>query len=169
MDSTQKPTFRVPRAQDDPTICWILLDLSDTLSQLIDTLPSIILLAIDVLGPKMTPLEAVHGTQVAFLPVAESTAVEECARAVTVPDLDAALGEEGSIRFSVDEPEKLFDDAAVEGAFCGEEGEGGVSEGEAERGRGENGEGPSAGAVRADGTRIEDASDEVEILLFLVD
>ena len=170
MDDTHREhTFRIPRAQDNPTIRWILLDLLDTLAQLIDTLPGIILVAIDVLGPKMPPLEAIHGAKVAFPPVAEPVAVEECARAVAVPDLDAALGEQGGVRFPVDKPEKLFDYASVEGAFGSEEGEGGVGEREAEGGRGENGQGSGAGAVRADGTCIEDASDEVKVLLFLVD
>jgi len=117
----------------------------------------------------MAPLEAIHGAQVTFSPVPQPAVVEERARAVAIPDLDAALGEESGIRFPVDEPEELFDDAAVEGAFGGEEGEGGVGEGEAEGGRGEDGEGAGAGAVWADGTCVEDASDEVEVLLFSVD
>ena len=83
----------------------------------------------------MAPLEPIDGAQIAFTLVSQPAGVEKRLGAVAVPDLDAALGEEGGVCFSGDEPEELFDDAAEVGAFGGEEGQGCVGEGKAE-GRG---------------------------------
>ena len=117
--------------------------------ELVDALARVVGLGVDVGGAEMPPLEAVHWAQVAHLAVREAQVVEELARAVAVPDLDALRGE--CVRGCVarDEPEELGDDGFGEDAFCGEEREDGCAaavEGEFERARGEDGVGACAGS-----------------------
>lgn len=63
------------------------------LLQLVDALARVIRLGIDVLGAKVPPLKPVNGAQVADLAVRQTQVVEELARAVAVPDLDAGFTE----------------------------------------------------------------------------
>ena len=62
-------------------------------------------------------------------------------------------------------PEELLDDTAEEGALGGEQGKRVVREGKTERGRGEEGEGACACTVWPWSPCVEDASDEVEVLV----
>lgn len=100
--------------------------------------------------------------------MAQAARLEERGRAVAVPDLDALGGEEGRVCRAADEPEQLLDDAAQEGALGGEEGEGVVCQGKSQgRGR-EEGEGARARAVGSRRAGVEDASDEIQVLLLFV-
>lgn len=67
----------------------------------------------------MSPLEAVHGTEIADFTVGEANAVEVGAGAVAVPDLDAGGGEGEGGGVAGDEPEEFVDDGAGEDAFGG--------------------------------------------------
>ncbi len=104
----------------------------------------------------MPPLEAVDRAQIALAPVAQPALLEELRIPRPVPNpipsqiFTPLRGELLRVRAAADEPDEVLDDAAEEGAFCGEEGEGRVREGEAEVGRCEDGESASAGAVWTD-------------------
>lgn len=89
-----KRTFGVPSAQDDTTISWVLLDLLDTLSKLVNSLIRIILLAIHVLRSKVPPLKAIHRPQVTLASMAQPTALQERFRAIPIPYLDALFGKD---------------------------------------------------------------------------
>jgi hypothetical protein len=146
----------------------MLSNLVDAFLELVDALPRIIGIAIDVRCAEMAPLEPIDGAQIAFTAVSQPAGVEERPGAVSVPDLDAALREEGGVCVSADEPEELFDDAAEVGAFGGEEGQGGVGEGEAEGGGCEEGVCAGAGAVVAGFAVCDGALDEGEVLVLFV-
>ena len=70
-----------------------MLDLVDTLLQLVDTLPRIVRVAVFVRRAKMSPLETVHRPKVALAAVPEPARLQELLRAVPVPDLHALLGQ----------------------------------------------------------------------------
>ena len=161
-------TRRVPRAKNDPSIGGVASNLVDALLELVDTLPLIIGIAINVRRAKMAPLEPIHGPEIALAAVSQPAGLEERLGGVPVPDLDAALREELRVCFTADEPQEFLDDAFEVGAFGGEEGEGGVGEGEAEGGGREDGVCAGAGAVVARFTIGDDALDEGEVLLFFV-
>jgi hypothetical protein len=94
-------------------------------------------------------LEAVHGAEVADLALGQAQVVEELARAVAVPDLDALRGERVRGGVARDEPEELGDDGFGEDALGGEQGEdrGAVAvEGEFEGAWRKDGVGACAGA-----------------------
>ena len=158
----------IPSAQNDPSIGGLTSNLVDAFLELVDALPCIIGIAIDVRHAEMTPLEPIDGAQIALTAVSQPAGFEERLRAVAVPDLDAALREEGRVGFSADEPEELFDDAAEVGAFGGEEGQGCVGEGEAEGGRCEEGVCAGAGAVIAGFAVGDGALDEGKVLVLFV-
>jgi hypothetical protein len=161
-------TGGIPRAEYDAAVGRVVLDLADALPQLVDALPRVVLIAVRVLRAKVAPLETVHGPQIALAAMAQAARLEERGRAVAVPDLDALGGEEGRVCRAADEPEQLLDDAAQEGALGGEEGEGVVCQGKTQgRGR-EEGEGAGAGAVGSRRAGVEDASDEIQVLLLFV-
>jgi hypothetical protein len=91
----------------------------------------------------MPPLEAVHGTEVAYSSVRQADGIKVLARSVAVPDLDAGGGEGEGGCGAGDKPEEFGDDGAQEDAFCCEEGEDGRpvcgGEGEFEGARSEEG------------------------------
>jgi hypothetical protein len=91
--------------------------------QLVNSLSGVICLGIHVLGTKVPPLEAVDGTKVADFAVGETEVVEEFARPIAVPDLDAGFAEGEGGCFAFDEPQELEDDCSREDSFCGEEGQ----------------------------------------------
>ena len=62
-----------------------MLELVDDIGELIDSLAGVVRLGVDVVRAKVAPLEAVHGTEVAYLTVREAEAVEEFAGAVCRP------------------------------------------------------------------------------------
>jgi hypothetical protein len=135
-------------------------------------------------------LEAVHGAEVADLALGQAQVVEELARAVAVPDLDALRGERVRGGVARDEPEELGDDGFGEDALGGEEREdrGAVAvEGELEGARREDGVGACAGAgsrvrlvgeynkwrkgvlpVLAEFALVEDFADQIKVLVFFV-
>jgi hypothetical protein len=71
-ESHQVEVGRIPCAEEDAPVGWVLLDLADDLGQLVDALTGIIALGVDIGCPKMSPLEAVDRSEVALLAVTES-------------------------------------------------------------------------------------------------
>ena len=140
---------RVPGAEDEAAVVGVGAEGVDDAGQLVDALAGVVGLGVDVGGAKVAPLEAVDGPEVAGLAVRQAEVVEELARAVAVPDLDALRGEGLGGGVARDEPEELGNDGLGEDALCGEEGEDGRAvavERELERARGEDGVGACAGA-----------------------
>lgn len=113
----------VPGRKDQTTIVWVGAQLVNNLGELVDSLARVVRLGVDVLGAKVPPLEAIHGTEVADLAVVEAEVVEELARAIAVPDLDAGLAKAGGGGVALNEPEELGDNGAGKDAFGGKEGE----------------------------------------------
>jgi hypothetical protein len=125
----------------------------DHLRQLIHTLARIVRRGIDVLSAEVPLLEPVHGTQVPDCVVRQPHRVEELSRPISVPDLDASLGErEGRRRAR--EAQQLRDDGAQEDAFRREEWQdgrpSGRGEGEFERLRGAKSENVPVPVLRGD-------------------
>ena len=112
---------RVPRAQDDPPVVRLVLQLVNDLRQLIDPLARVIRLRIHVLGAEMPPLETIDGSQVSDFSVREADAVEVLAAAVAVPDLDARFRERQGRSRAGDKPEELGDDGAEKDPLGGQE------------------------------------------------
>jgi hypothetical protein len=137
-----------------------VLDLLDTLLQLIDALPGVVFICIDILSSKVSPLKSIHRTKIALLAVLQPARVKERTRAVAIPDAHALGGEESAVGAPADEPDQLGEDAFEERAFRREQGEGAVAEGEAEGGRSKDGERPCAGAIGAGLVTGEDVLDE---------
>jgi len=100
---------RIPRTQYDPPIIRRLPQLPHHLRQLIHTLFRIIRFRIHILGPKMPPLEPVHGSQIPLFTVRKTHGVEKLAGSVTVPDFDAGGGEGEGGGAAGDEPEEFGD------------------------------------------------------------
>lgn len=71
VDFEETRTSRIPRAEDNSTIGGIFFDLAYAFLQLVDALVRIILVTILVLRAKMSPLEAIHGPQVALPPMSQ--------------------------------------------------------------------------------------------------
>lgn len=115
-------TGRIPSTHDDSTIVARVLDLINDFSELINPLPRIISLTINILRPKMSPLKPIHRSQITHLPMLQTNTVEVLSAAVTVPDLDSPLREMKGVGIGFDEPEKLFEDGAEEDSLGGEEG-----------------------------------------------
>ena len=162
-------TCWVPRAQDDPSIHWVLLDLLDHLCELVDSLSRVVVFGGPVFGSEMSPLEPVHGPEISLFAVAESDLVKELSASVAVPDLDVLLGQEFRIGRALDEPEQLFDDATREDLFRRQEGQDQarvalgrrLGEGEAELWRREERDGARPGAVRAFASFRDDPPDQL--------
>jgi hypothetical protein len=59
--------------------------------KLVNALASIIGFGIHIFGAKVSPLETVDGAKIALFTVRQTYTVEELARAISIPDLDAGL------------------------------------------------------------------------------
>lgn len=60
----------------------------ESTTNLINALPGVVGVHVLVLGAEVSPLEAVNGSEVTFLAIAEAEGVEERAGGVPVPDAD---------------------------------------------------------------------------------
>jgi len=112
----------VPGAEDEAAIVGIGAEGVDDALQLIDPLPCVVGLGIDIVSAKVAPLEAVNRAKIPHFAVRQAQVVEELARPITVPDLDSLLAEGQRRRVGFDEPQELRDDGAREDALRGEEG-----------------------------------------------
>lgn len=112
----------IPGGKDQTTIVWVGAQLVNNLGELVDSLACVVRLGVDILGAKVPPLEAVHRTEVADLAVVEAEVVEELARAIAIPNLDAGLAEAVGGCVALDEPEELGDNGASKDALGGKEG-----------------------------------------------
>jgi hypothetical protein len=79
----------VPGAEDEAAVVRVRAQRVHDARELVDALAGVVCLGVDVLCAKMPPLKAVDGAEVALLAICQAEAVEELARAVAVPDLDA--------------------------------------------------------------------------------
>ena len=84
-------TCGVPGAEDDSPICGILFDFADALTKLVDALALVRLLAVGILGTKVSPLETIHWSEVTLPTVSQPPALKESLGAVTIPYLDALV------------------------------------------------------------------------------
>ena len=168
----------VPCAEYDAAVVRLVLQLVDNLCKLIDALACVVCVMSSVLCAEMPPLETIDGAQVAFLVVREAYRVEEFARAIAVPDLDASFGERLGRGAASDEPQQLAHDGAQEGALCGKKREdefgrlrgvgGGSRQGELHLWGRKDGVCAGAGAVGAVLAIAEDIADQMEILVLLM-
>lgn len=78
---------RVPRRHDDSSIFRIVLDLVNTVGQLINALSSVVRVHVHVVRSKVAPLKAVHGSKVANLAMRQAALVEKLARTIAVPNV----------------------------------------------------------------------------------
>lgn len=184
----------VPGGDYDAAIVGRRAQLVDDVGELVDALPRVVGVEIDVVGAKVTPLETVDGPKVADLAMGQADAVQEFARAVAVPNLDAGFAQGQRRRVALDEPQQLGDDGFEEDALGGQEREDRNSilvEREAQGPRSKDGVGPRAGAARRSTSgasrgeggetigegaspigsmlaMVENLAHEVEVLVFLV-
>ena len=114
---------RVPGGEDDAPVVRPCAELVHHVRELVDALAGVVGARIDVLGPEVAPLEAVHRPEIAFFAPTQADAVQVCAAAVAVPDPDALGRERCGGGVAGNEPEELGDDGTEKDAFCGEEGE----------------------------------------------
>lgn len=120
----------IPCRHDDAPVLGSVLDLFDALSELIDPLPGIVGVHVDVLRTEVAPLESVDGTEIANLSVAQAPLVKELPRAIAVPDVDLLVSQVVRIGVAGNEPQELLGYAPPEGALGGKERERAVAEGE---------------------------------------
>jgi len=103
-----KLTCRVPSTQNDPPVGRIVLDLPDTVLQLIYPLPLVVGVTVLVLRSEMPPLEPVDRSEISLLSVRKTSRVEEGSRTVPVPDVDVLLLQREHRGRAGDEPEELL-------------------------------------------------------------
>jgi hypothetical protein len=109
----------IPCTQYDPSIIWVIPQLVDDFSQLIDSLTRIICPGIHVLRAEMPPLEPIYRPQVAFFSICQPDAVQIGAAAIAVPDLNPRGGKWERSSGAGDEPEEFSQDSAQKNALCG--------------------------------------------------
>jgi hypothetical protein len=120
-----------------------------------------------ILGPKVAPLKAIHGSEIADAAVSKPNAVKVLARPVAIPNMHALVCELGTVRAARDEPEQLLYDAASEHALGRQKRERAVGEREAKGWRGKQRDGARARPVGARLPCADDARDEVQVLVLL--
>mmetsp|Transcript_17432 Transcript_17432/g.52932 ORF Transcript_17432/g.52932 Transcript_17432/m.52932 type:complete len:624 (-) Transcript_17432:50-1921(-) len=156
----------VPRRHDDAPVVRLLLERADHLRDLVDSLAGVVGVHVGVLGAKVAPLPAVHGPEVANLPLGQADRVEVVARRVAVPNLDALVLQRFSARVARQEPNQLLGDAAPEDGLCREEGEA-VAQREAHL-RTKLAARADAGPVRTRHAGFDHLAHQVEVLQLLV-
>ena len=57
-------TWWIPSTDDNPTVVWVGLDGVNDLSQLVHSLAGVVGMHVNVLGTKVSPLEAINRTKV---------------------------------------------------------------------------------------------------------
>lgn len=107
----------IPRAEDQSAVVGVRLEGVDDALELVVALARVVRLMVDVVGAEVAPLEAIDWAQVADFAVVQAEVVEELARAVAVPDLDALGGEREGGGVALDEPKELGDYGAGEDAL----------------------------------------------------
>ena len=84
----------------------------------------IIIVHVFVLCPKMAPLEAVHWTQVPFLPLGQTQVIQEFPRPVCVPDVDSFLAQLLPVGATLHKPQQLLRNTPPENPLSGQQWEG---------------------------------------------
>lgn len=162
------PTFRIPRAHDDPSVGRVVLDLVNHLSQLIHTLPGVVVFTSLIFGAEMPPLESVYRSQITLPAVRKSDLVEIFSRSVSFPDVNIFFGQKLAIRRSTNEPEQFFDHPTQKDSFCREERQGPVGERESKGRRSKHCYCSGTSTIGTRLTIVDNVADEVEVLVFLV-
>mmetsp|Transcript_66622 Transcript_66622/g.216793 ORF Transcript_66622/g.216793 Transcript_66622/m.216793 type:complete len:339 (-) Transcript_66622:350-1366(-) len=157
---------RIPRSQQNPPVCRILLDLANALCQLVNPLTCVVGVHVHVLRAEVAPLEAVDRAEVHFLTVGEPPLVQELPGTVAIPNLDALVGEVLGVRVALDEPEQLLHDSPPEDTLGREQREG-LAQVEAHH-LAKHGDGSNARSVAHGVALLDDLTDGVEILILLV-
>ena len=98
-------TRSIPCVQNNPPTVRVSFDLVDNRLELVNTLALVVGVPVLVLSPEVTPLEAIHGTEIALFPVSEAKLVQKCARAIGVPNFDDLILELVCVGAAADEPE----------------------------------------------------------------
>ena len=153
---------RVPGGQHDAPVGRVVLQQAHHLSQLVHALPAVVGVAVGVGRPKVAPLEAVDGAQVALLPVPQPGSVQERARPVAVPDADALGGQGPGVGGAGHEPQQLLHHPPPEHALGRQQGEG-AAQVETQRPP-KHGQRAGAGAVAALHALVHDLFDQVQVL-----
>jgi len=80
-------TCRIPRRQNNAPVIGLGFDRVDALSQLVDSLSSVIRMHGGVLRSEMAPLKAVHWPEIVLLALLEIDGIQISTRSVGFPDL----------------------------------------------------------------------------------
>ena len=70
-------TCGVPGSHDYAAVGWIFLDFANNFAQLVDALPGVIRVRIDVVRTEVPPLEPVDGAQVSSATMAQPSLLKE--------------------------------------------------------------------------------------------
>lgn len=117
---------------------------------------------VPVLGPKVTPLEAVDGPQVHLLARAQPNRVQIRTRAVAVPNMDPLVLQHLRVSAASHEPQELLGHAPPEHALGREDGKC-VAKVEPHRGA-ELGKRAGARAIAPKCARVDHIADQVQVL-----
>mmetsp|Transcript_125011 Transcript_125011/g.399693 ORF Transcript_125011/g.399693 Transcript_125011/m.399693 type:complete len:412 (-) Transcript_125011:138-1373(-) len=158
---------RIPRSQQNPPVCRILLDLANALCQLVNPLTCVVGVHVHVLRAEVAPLEAVDRAQVSLLAVGQTPVVQELAGAIAIPDLDALVREVLAVRVTLDEPQQLLQHTAPKDPFGREQREG-LSQVEPHH-LAKHRDGAHPGAVAHGDTLVDDLPDGIEVLVLLME
>jgi len=101
-------TSRIPSRKDHAAIVGVSFKRMNQVSQLVHTLASIVSVHVDILGPKVAPLEPIHGTEIALLTIGEADPIEVLAGRIAVPDLDPLILKGLGAGVAADEPKELL-------------------------------------------------------------
>ena len=97
-----------------------MLDLANTLLELVDALSRIIRVRVRIWRTKVPPLEAVDRSKVSLAAVAKPARLEELLGAVAVPDLVTCHGDLFGVSASAQKPEQLHGYSVKQGALGSE-------------------------------------------------
>mmetsp|Transcript_16655 Transcript_16655/g.26417 ORF Transcript_16655/g.26417 Transcript_16655/m.26417 type:complete len:240 (-) Transcript_16655:216-935(-) len=112
---------RIPRTHHNPARVGIVLDLLDAVHQLIHSLAIILIVHTSILRAKVSPLESINRSQVAFFIVRQTAIVQKLARAVSVPNMDAFVLQFLSRRGATHEPQQFLRYASPKHLLCGQQ------------------------------------------------
>jgi len=82
---------RVPSRKNQTAVVGVSSQLVNDLSELVYSLTSVIRLGVNILGTEVSPLEAIHWSQIANLTMLKTKVVEELAGAIAIPNLDTGI------------------------------------------------------------------------------
>jgi len=114
-------TCWIPRAHDNPSVSWVVLDFINDLLKLIHALPSVIILARLIRGSEMPPLKPIYRTEISNPSVIKTYAIEILPGPISFPDVYALVAQDLSVSVSCDKPQQLLNHASREDPLGGQE------------------------------------------------